>query len=106
MSASSQIPPGADPPMSWRRLRESYIPCSRRISFQVWNEAKLVKDEIEYAIQINNKIVTKMNFANNAENSEIEKLVVEDDKIKTALNGKNVVKIIVIKNRLVNIIAK
>ena len=47
-----------------------------------------------------------MNFANNAENSEIEKLVVEDDKIKTALNGKNVVKIIVIKNRLVNIIAK
>ena len=72
----------------------------------VWSEDKLVKDEIEYAVQINNKIIARNHYSATATNEEIESLVRADNQINEALNGKQIVKVIVIKNRLVNIIAK
>jgi len=86
--------------------RQNYTPAIKDASWPVWDENKLQKDEIEYAIQINNKIITKDNFATNADNAEIEKQALENEKIKTALEGKSVAKVIVIKGRLINIIAK
>ncbi len=83
-----------------------FSPAIKEAPWPTWDENKLVKDEIEYAVQINNKIVARNNYSANATNEEIEKLVREDDEITNALQGKQIVKVIVIKNRLVNIIAK
>lgn len=71
-----------------------------------WNENKLVKDEVEYAIQINNKIIARKNISTTATNEEIEDMLKADDTVTNNLGGKSIVKVIVIKNRLVNIIAK
>ena len=76
------------------------------VKWPTWNEDKLVKDEIEYAIQINNKIVDRKNFSANATDKEIEELVRSNEKVLSSLGDRNIVKILVIKNRLVNIIAK
>ena len=84
----------------------NFTPSIKDAKWPEWNEDKLVKDEIEYAVQINNKIIARNNYSATATAEEIENLVREDSEIATALNGKQIVKVIVIKNRLVNIIAK
>lgn len=76
------------------------------VKWPEWKEEKLVKNEIEYAVQINNKIISRMNFPATIEDSEIENILKADEKVISYLNGRQIVKIIVIKNRLVNIIAK
>lgn len=73
--------------------------------YPVADPSKLVKDEVEIAVQINNKIVAKMDIPSDAENSTVESLVKENQLVINALNGRTIRKIIVIKNRLVNIIA-
>ncbi len=84
----------------------NFEPSIKDAKWPVWSEDKLVKDEIEYAVQINNKIIVRNNYSATATNEEIESLVREDKAVNEALNGKQIVKIIVIKNRLINIIAK
>lgn len=88
----------------WTNL--GYSPAIKDAVWPKWDENKLVKSEIEYALQINNKIITKLDISTNLNNSEIEDLVLSNEKIVSALNGRTIVKIIVIPNRLVNIIAK
>lgn len=88
----------------WTNL--GYSPAIKDAVWPKWDENKLVKSEIEYALQINNKIITKLDISTNLNNSEIEALVLSNEKIVSALNGRTIVKIIVIPNRLVNIIAK
>jgi leucyl-tRNA synthetase len=87
----------------WTNL--GYAPKISEVTWPKWDDNKLVKNEVEYAIQINNKIVDKMNIPTNIEDSEIEKLVKDNEKVLNSLNGRSIVKVIVIKNRLVNIIA-
>ena len=74
-------------------------------AYPVADPSKLVKDEVEIAVQINNKIVAKMLIPSNIEDSNVEQLVRENAQIISALNARTIRKIIVIKNRLVNIIA-
>ena len=83
-----------------------FAPKICEVSWPKWEEDKLIKNEIEYAIQINNKIITRLNIATTLEDKEIEEFVLNNDTVKNAINGKNVMKVIVIKNRLVNIIAR
>ena len=74
-------------------------------SYPVCDEKALIKDEIEIAIQINSKVRGKMVISNSLSNEEIEKLALENEVIAKQLDGKQVKKVIVIKGRLVNIIA-
>ncbi|MBQ7351541.1 MAG: leucine--tRNA ligase [Clostridia bacterium] len=85
---------------------QGYAPRICDMKWPTWNEEKLVKDEIEYAIQINNKIITRENFSTTATDKELEELSTTNPKVLESLNGKQIVKVIVIKNRLINIIAK
>ncbi len=71
-----------------------------------WDEEALVKDVVEIAIQVNGKVKGRMEISSSAEQQEIEKMVIENDEVKPMLEGKQIVKVIVIKNRLVNIVVK
>lgn len=75
-------------------------------SYPVCNEEYLVLDEVEYGIQINSKMRSKMTLSKNMSKEEIEKAVLDDPKIQSLLDGSEVVKTIVIPGRLVNIISK
>ncbi len=68
------------------------------------NEKALVKDEVEIVVQVNAKIRAKLVIANGMDNKQIENLALNDERVKPFTEGKQVKKVIVIPNRLVNII--
>ena len=75
-------------------------------SFPEFDPKALVKDEIEIAIQVNGKIKNRINVASDLDEESIKTAALEDSAIKAATEGKNIVKVIVIKGRLVNIVVK
>ena len=75
-------------------------------SWPEFDPAALVKDEIEIAVQVNGKIKNRINVSSSFGEEEIKAAALEDETVKTAIGGKNIVKVIVIKGRLVNIVIK
>jgi len=76
---------------------------------QAWvtyDEDALVKDEIELVVQVNGKIKGKILVGASLTDDEIKAAALQDEKVKEAIDGKNVVKVIVVKGRLVNIVVK
>jgi leucyl-tRNA synthetase len=73
-------------------------------AFPVCDESKLVRDEIELAVQVNSRIRAKIVVPSSADNSTIEQIALADSAVIDALEGKTPKKVIVIKNRLVNIV--
>lgn len=71
-----------------------------------YDEAALVKDEVEIAIQINGKIKAKINVSTQLSDDEIKETSLNEISIAEILKGKSIIKVIVIKGRLVNIVAK
>lgn len=71
-----------------------------------YDEKALVKDEVEIAIQINGKIKERIMIPSSATDEEIQELALADATIRKETEGKNIVKVIVIKGRLVNIVVK
>ena len=66
----------------------------------------LVKDEVEIAIQVNGKIKAKINVPTDLDEEGIKAASLANENIIAATEGKNIVKVIVIKGRLVNIVVK
>lgn len=75
-------------------------------NWPVFDPSALVKDEIEIAIQVNGKIKNKIMIAADLSEEEIKTASLEDPSIKAVTEGKTIVKVIVIKGRLVNIVIK
>ncbi|MBQ2753899.1 MAG: class I tRNA ligase family protein, partial [Clostridia bacterium] len=75
-------------------------------SWPQYDEEKTKDDTYEIVVQINGKIKSKVVVSATASKEEIEKIALADEKIVPLLADKNVVKIIVIPNKLVNIVVK
>ncbi len=71
-----------------------------------YDENSLVGDTIEIAVQINGKVRTVINVPTEASKEETEKIAMADEKIKEAITGKDVKKVIVVPKKIVNIVAK
>ncbi len=79
------------------------------LSYKEWptyDESKLVDDEVEIAVQVLGKVRAKIVVAKDASKEEIEKVALADDKVQEYMAGKDLVKIIVIPGKLVNIVVK
>ncbi|EUN35502.1 leucine--tRNA ligase [Lactococcus cremoris] len=77
------------------------------ISYVAWptfDESKLVESEVEIVVQINGKLKAKIKIAKDLGRDELEKIGREA--VAEALEGKNVVKVIAVPNKLVNIVVK
>ena len=72
----------------------------------VFDPQALVKDEVEIAIQVNGKVRSRINVASGLDDEAIKSIALEDETIKANIEGKTVIKVIVIKGRLVNIVVK
>ncbi|NLL96661.1 MAG: leucine--tRNA ligase [Clostridiaceae bacterium] len=72
----------------------------------VHDDKALIKDEVELAVQFNGQIKYRINVPSDADNKAIEELAVNDERSKPYLKDKTIVKVIVVKNRLVNIVVK
>ena len=75
-------------------------------SWPAYDEAALVKDEIEIIVQINGKLKDKLLMPNNSSKEETEKAARELEKVREATEGKNIVKVIVVPGRIVNFVVK
>lgn len=69
------------------------------------DESALSKDSVEIIIQINGKLRGKINVPTNSDRTDVEKIALENENIKKHLEGHAVNKIIVIPNKLINIVA-
>lgn len=71
-----------------------------------YHEEFLLKDEITYVIQIMGKIRGKIDVPIDANDDEIKKIALEVDNVQKSLEGKEIIKIIIVPNKLVSIVAK
>ncbi|WP_067477982.1 leucine--tRNA ligase [Nocardia amamiensis] len=73
--------------------------------FPVADPALLVEESVEYPIQVNGKVRSRIQVAADADNATIEAAALADEKITELLNGAAPRKLIVVPGRLVNIVA-
>ncbi|WP_195957526.1 leucine--tRNA ligase [Enterococcus gallinarum] len=77
----------------------SYVP------WPTYDESELVEDEIEVVFQVNGKVRAKAKVPADADKATLEQLAQSNELVKEQLNGKTIRKIIVVPNKLVNIVA-
>jgi leucyl-tRNA synthetase len=71
-----------------------------------WDESALVKDEIEIALQVLGKVRDRVMVPSEISNEELEKIALANERIKEFCQGKQVVKVIVVPGKLVNVVVK
>jgi len=74
-------------------------------SWPTYDEAKLVDDTVEIAVQINGKVRARIVVAKDSTKEQLEEIAMQDEHVLAFLDGKDVKKIIGIPGRLVNIVA-
>lgn len=76
---------------------------------QVWptyEEKALAVDEVEIAVQVNGKVRDKLTVAVNMDKAALEEQAKALPRVQEFIDGKNVVKVIVVPNKIVNIVVK
>ena len=79
------------------------------ISYVAWptyDESKLVESEVEIVVQIKGKVKARLTVAKDLAQAELEKVALADEKVQAEIAGQTVVKVIVVANKLVNIVIK
>ncbi len=71
-----------------------------------WDERFLVGDTVEIVFQVNGKIRSKSQVSVDISEEEIKRIALEDQTVRKYLDGKEIVKIIVVPKKLVNIVCK
>lgn len=71
-----------------------------------WDENLAKSSSITMVVQINGKVKDKIEVDAEISKDDMEKQALESDKIKELTNGKNIVKVIVVPGKLVNIVVK
>ncbi|MDY6116797.1 MAG: leucine--tRNA ligase [Anaerovoracaceae bacterium] len=82
---------------------------SGRLEDQSWpsyDESALERDEVEIVVQINGKIKEKLMVDSKLDKKGLEDFVMSNENVINHIDGKNVIKVIPIPGRLVNIVVK
>ena len=88
----------------WAQLSMKGSVCDAQ--WPTWNEDYLVENEVKLGISFNGKTRFDMLFSADADNDTVTQQVLADERTKKYLEGKQVMKVIVVKGRIVNIVAK
>ncbi|MGN1201020.1 MAG: leucine--tRNA ligase [Candidatus Caccovivens sp.] len=88
----------------WEQVGGEYSVHNQK--YPSYDESKISTEKIEIAVQVNSKIITRMEIETNLSNEDIVSCVKENEKVREALIGKTIVKEIVVPNRIVNLIAR
>ncbi|HLP15068.1 MAG TPA: leucine--tRNA ligase [Bacteroidota bacterium] len=76
------------------------------VQWPVYDSAMLVSDEAMIVVQVNGKIRAKLTMPNNSDEAEMKRLAYAEPNVKAHTDGKQIVKEIIVKNKLVNIVVK
>ena len=89
-------------------LNKEYLKQNEELIYSEWpiyNEAYLVVDEVEMVVQINGKLRARFNVAYDLDIEDVKKLALINPNVEKHLEGLTVKKVVVIPNKLVNIVA-
>ncbi|HEW2370351.1 TPA: leucine--tRNA ligase [Streptococcus pneumoniae] len=89
----------------WQTVAETGESISY-VAWPTWDESKLVEDEIEIVVQIKGKVRAKLMVAKDLSREELQEIALADEKVKAEIDGKEIVKVISVPNKLVNIVVK
>jgi len=70
------------------------------------DETALVQDEVQIVVQVNGKLRAKLMLSADMDKAQVESQALTDENVAKFTEGKNVVKVIVVPNKLVNIVVK
>ncbi len=82
---------------------------SDTITYQPWptyDPKSLVEDEVEMIVQVNGKVRAKIKMAKDTDRDEAQQLALANEHVKKFTDGKDIKKVIVVPNKIVNIVAK
>ena len=71
-----------------------------------WDESYLVENEVQLTVSFNGKARFQMTFPADATKEDIEKKALEDERSQHYIDGKTIVKIIVVPKKIINIVCK
>ena len=79
------------------------------ITYEAWptyDESKLVQDTVQVILQVNGKVRSKVEVEKDLDQAELEKIALADERIQQWTAEKDIKKVIVIPNKIVNIVVK
>ena len=85
---------------AWERQRAYAMPMAE------WKEEYLTEDSMKLSISFNGKTRFTLDFPADADNASIEKTVLNDEQTQKYTEGKQIVKVIIVPKRIVNIVLK
>ena len=88
----------------WERFGFEGMACTS--SWPVYDESKTVASEVTIAVQVGGKLKTTVTVPTDSEQDAVLAVVTADSKIQKLMEGKNLVKVIHVPNKLMNLILK
>ncbi len=89
---------------SWHQL--GYTDTIFHQKWPTFDPAALVRDTIEIAVQINGAVKFRLDIPTNADQAQVEAIVMADERTSSILTGKQLVKFIYVKGRLANLVVR
>ena len=88
----------------WEMMGEQGSVCDSQ--WPTWNEEYLVESSVKMGVAFNGKTRFEIELAADADNAAIEQLVRSDERTAKYLEDKQIVKVIIVPKRMVNIVIK
>jgi leucyl-tRNA synthetase len=74
--------------------------------FPKYDETKLQQSTIEIVLQVNGKVRSKLHVARDTSEKDLEGLSLADESVRKHVGDKKIMKTIVVKNKLVNLVVR
>ena len=83
-----------------------YGKMAMQMPWPTWDESKTVDSHVEMAVQVNGKLKGTVTVPVDSDEAAVVAAAMESDKVKKATEGMSVIKTILVRNKLVNLIVK
>ena len=88
----------------WHQLGNTTTVCDA--TWPTWNEKYLQEDQMQMTVSFNGKARFQKAFAADADKDTIEKETLADERCDKYVSGKQIIKVIVVPKRIINIVVK
>ncbi|MGT2933739.1 leucine--tRNA ligase [Streptococcus catagoni] len=89
----------------WQTLTQSDESITH-VAWPTWDDSKLVENDVEIVVQIKGKVKAKLVVAKDLTKEDLEAAALANEKVQAEIAGKEIVKVIAVPNKLVNIVVK
>ena len=76
------------------------------VKWPVVDESALIQDNIQNIVQVNGKLRAKIMVPLNSDNQKVQELAFSDEGVSKHIKDKEIIKVIVVPNKLINIVVK